>query len=94
MLADENRVYYDGIVTILAEIKHDDDRFTREWSVTEMFLDPEHNKTITLRQIRDMFPDAPMIKVIIDGAFKGNMFVIGNHKECGWECYGTTIGYA
>lgn len=94
MLADENRVYYDGIVTILAEVKHDDDGFPREWSVTEMFLDPEYNKTITLRQIRDMFPDAPMIKVIIDEALTGNMFVIGNHRECGWEHYGTTIGYA
>ena len=91
---DSEMIFCDGILYIIQRWTDadGDERF----QVTNLFLDGQYDKPISLEQIAKKFPR--VLKVIYDTALEGYVFNYGNHGNEPdaemWELVGTTIGYA
>ena len=81
----EDRVLHDCIITIFTEGETE--------SVRTMYLQGEYGEESSLKQIREMLPDAKLITVVAEKWNKGRIYRFGNHGEF-WEYVGDTDGYA
>lgn len=87
----EDRVFYDCVLTIID--KTDTSEADILVKVRTMYLDGEYDEPMSLKGIREMFPEARIITVFAENALKGRVYRYGNHGDF-WEYVGDTIGYA
>lgn len=62
------------------------------YGVEVIYHDGEFDPPITLRSIKEKYPDVKM--VIAEGPTEGKVYRYGNHLDNYWEQVGKTIGYA
>ena len=91
---DGEMIFCDGILYIIQ--RWTDAAGYVRFQVTNLILDGQYDKPISLEQIAKQYPK--VFKVIFEDATTGYVFNYGNHiTEKGaeaWELVGTTIGYA
>lgn len=91
---DGEMIFCDGILYIIQ--RWTDANGYERFQVTNLILDGQYDKPISLEQIAKKFPK--VFKVIFEDALMGYVFNYGNHKDEkgaeAWELVGTTIGYA
>ena len=90
-----NATFYDGIISIIADCRWDENEMPTEWEAKEIILNAEYDEPITLDDIRQMYSDAKVIKVIWDDSLSGKVYKWTDNGDGEyWTKYGETKGYA
>lgn len=93
---DDTKVcIWDGILTIIADVEWDAMGIPTRHEAKEIIVNGEYDNPITLKMIREMYPNSKSIRVIMDTALHGVMYHFqyqGNGSY--WVRYGETFGYA
>lgn len=82
----EDRDFHDCTLTIFTQSEAKE-------SVRTMYLNGEYDEPMSLKGIRELFPEARMITVFAEKPLKGRVYRYGNHGDY-WEYIGDTNGYA
>lgn len=77
--------FTDGIIYIIS-------RKANDYDIDVLIQVEEYNDPITLSDILDKYPNVK--KLIYESTLRGAVYNYENHKGCGWEMVGATIGYS
>lgn len=92
-IKDDNELdLCDAIITIIYPAGEVTEDHKEEWKCERIYHCGEFDEPITLRSIKERYPDR-FIMVISDHGLHGEIYSYGNHGDF-WEKVGDTQGYA